>query len=190
MMARFYYDEKGFCCGADNGPIVGVDGGEIGKIGFDLCQMLGVEPDEVFSVDDNCEGIKWYRIHDGYRQQFCLSGWEKSNDERGLVELLSNPKFICKVDQKDVKKTVTKKELEFCKMIGAKYVSRDSRASWLGDRVDFWDGVPGKQEDVKECVVSYLGTDTARNISFLDADKMPSINIGECICVEDMITDE
>lgn len=74
---------------------------------------------------------------------------------------------------------LTKEEIDICKVLGAKWVSRNVGT----DIVKFWNGKPMKFENA----FSYYEFGDIKNISFVYTDKMPSVKPGDCIYVGDLI---
>lgn len=145
-----------------------------------LCEILGVEEDEEWTYPGF---IKWtYRIHNGIREyKYENVNWRSAAAELDLIRMIEHPELIIH------KKTLTEDEIALCKLIGAKWVSRNASAPfWYIESVDFWDDKPemhiiGKDEK------NYYGLKSAKNISFVPANIMPSINPGDCICVEEFL---
>lgn len=76
------------------------------------------------------------------------------------------------------KKRLTDNELALCRMIGAKWVSRDS-SNVLEDNVDFWSDRPTNDNGIFDGVEDV-------SLAAVKPTLMPSINPGDCICVEDL----
>lgn len=75
---------------------------------------------------------------------------------------------------------LTEKELELCRMIGAKWVSCDV----TGLMVTFYNGEPGRHMiDDGHCLF-YYARDGAERLGFLPSHCMPSMKAEDLICVE------
>ncbi|MCH5352973.1 MAG: hypothetical protein J1E06_05870 [Acutalibacter sp.] len=75
------------------------------------------------------------------------------------------------------KSRLTPEELAICKNIGAKWVSKDV----LGHEVDLWEKRPRK---IKGGVGAGMYVDGKR-IAYLPVHCFPSVQPGDCICVEE-----
>lgn len=70
---------------------------------------------------------------------------------------------------------LTPKELEICRAIGAKWISKDGHKSCS---IQFWKEKPEKGDDGLYCGI---------RLGFLPNYCFPSVKPGDCICVEDLI---
>lgn len=86
----------------------------------------------------------------------------------------------------DKQKTrLTETEMERCRVMGSKYLTRN------GDKefVHMWGTRPEKC--TYGCVAYYItGYSKARCLGVVDSDLFPSVNPGDCICVEEAQHDD
>lgn len=138
-----------------------------------ICEILGVDVGERFVVKES---------DDPPRDIFSII-----ITESGIPEWANNPEMITTVPSKMVlyavqhpeslirKPMLTEVELEICKLLGAKWVSRDKVGA---QRVDFWEEKPEKNFSC-----CYAGHDIGCTL----AEKMPSVSPGDCINVEELL---
>lgn len=77
------------------------------------------------------------------------------------------------------KPKLTQQELEICKALGAKYVTRDCLGS---TKPHLWAFKPVKVAGCYSCVDTH-------SLAIVSAKLFPSVKPGDCICVEDLLND-
>lgn len=148
-----------------------------------ICEILGVEAGERFWVKEGTEEPKEedaiYIADDG------MACWSVNKIGTGIFEPHRMVLYAVQHPESLIRKPrLTKEELEICRALGAKWVSRDDE---LGDvvNVDIWDDKPEKSSDG-----SYMAykKDTL-HIAGINFKIFPSIKPGDCINVEELMKD-
>lgn len=113
-------------------------------------------------IKEECE--KWYdldcrkcRIY-----EFCINLLE--GERPGNWDLSEKPRL-------------TERELEICRLLGAKWLSRDDKEN----SIDLWKDAPEYFEG------NYID---GGMIGFVPSDCFPSVKPGDCICVKEFIGNE
>lgn len=133
-----------------------------------LSEILGVEEDDIFKIR---ESVSEYRIHGGHIEySFQGSDWNVMVSASTLGKIIDNPSLIIRTPK------LTTKELEICKVLGAKYVSRDYGEYY----VELWSMRP---EQIDESY--YLGMEKT-TLATVSSELFPSVNRMDCICVDEV----
>lgn len=146
-----------------------------------ICEILGVDVGEVFSVEDAGKKIFTGSLSIDKDGDVILCGGEVENRKELFSYILScainNPKSIVKWVPK-----LTRPELEICKLLGAKWISKEETWTHV---VQLWDYEPRCQTyDGKKSYEGKIGFPAA--IASISPDKFPSLNPGDLLCVEDI----
>ena len=139
---------------------------------FNLAEVLGVEEDERWTYP-TVFGL--FRVHNGVREHYTDDNkWIPSDDEVGLVKMLNHPESIIR------SLPLTEQELELCRVFEAKYLTRNANSRFIS----MWDARPSENEGG---MGKYYTIDNceAWEIASIDAKFFPSIEPGDCICVEE-----
>lgn len=141
-----------------------------------LADVLGVKEDMEWTFPAIPGSV--YRVHHGVRQRKRTDGyWEVCFSEEDLTYMINHPESIIPTPR------LTEAELAICKPVGAKWVSRsDSNAADDFKYVKLWEEKPTKNVYGKWEETVHLDV----HLGVIDARKFPSVQFGDCICVEEV----
>lgn len=110
-----------------------------------------------------------YKPEHGYWYSYCVTGFASSFSEESC-EIVEDETGI--MDKKE--NSLTNNEINICKLIGAKWVTRDRRKP---DSVELWSGTKPPHNDYD----GVYGCDAyVEDIAVIEGDLFPSVPIGEC----------
>ena len=144
---------------------------EVSETKSKLAEILGVEEDERWQY----EGYL-YRIHNGRREVWsgAENEWKPIILEKELTDLINCPENIIKEG------FLPDAELEICKTLQAKYLTRDFGCGDDALFVKLWNSKPERQEGgryVRPCGL----------IAKVHCDFFPSVVMDSCINVKELI---
>ena len=129
-----------------------------------ICEMLGVEVGERFNVYGNC--LDWHVDEKGH----VVSDDDKRCVDDVIYLAINHPESIIRAPR------LTEAEMAICKAVGGKWVSRDKEEVWAR----LWNAKPEFELDGL-----HYRSDEAFLLALVDGNMFPSVNCGDCICVEE-----
>lgn len=141
-----------------------------------ICEVLGVEVGEGFTVKYPNREYEHICVHeDGMVWEHQANGTRHKIGSTALCWIINHPEAIKHLPR------LTDKELEICMALDAKWITRDSGEQ----RVYLWSHLPTKKETQTDAVY-FVGGDYVP-IAGVIGKRFPSVNPGDCICVEDLL---
>lgn len=133
-----------------------------------ICEVFGVEVGQEFSYN-----LKKFRVDkDGYLEWLVGSNWELVEYASEIIELVNRPETIKRLSR------LTEKELEICKALGAKWISRADGSA----KTELWGTTPMMRTD--EGGIRYFVSERTDPIARVNNNLFPSLKYGERIPVE------
>lgn len=145
-------------------------------MGYDVIE----DEDTIDKQDESQDISKWTAEQ---IQTYCLNHYNKDVDAYSDTYICNSDCVIRKhnicinnpYNWKLNTKKLTQQEIDICKGLGAKYVCRGEFATIY---VELFENKPDKNK---------IGQFMGHVIATVDADKMPNVKPGDCICVEYLV---
>lgn len=137
-----------------------------------LCALLGVKPDEPFK---RAGKTNVFRVHDGkIETHFAKKEWIRINPViDDILEMVQDPAQVEKIDPEF---KLTGRALKICRILNAKYISKDERVH----RVDLWRNIP----TISMSKVNGVQFDYERRIATVDEEYFPGLKGGMLVDVQ------
>lgn len=134
-----------------------------------ICEILGAEPNIKFNIRDDTRHIV-------YKDAYITYNGIVSDCNGNTIDAYALCKLINGFYAIDIKPRLTESEIALCKTFNAKYVAMDEISDW----VTFYTEKPILKD-------FYYASKSENQMAILRPKFMPSIEPGDCICVEDYI---
>lgn len=147
-----------------------------------LCALLGVKPDEPFK---RAGKTNVFRVHDGkIETHFAKKEWIRINPViDDILEMVQDPAQVEKIEPAF---KLTGNAIEICRLLGAKWISRNPENVFCCDRVSFW-----REKPVKSVICSsFCGIEDTYPLCEVNAKELPEIKYGALIDVSKYLDEE